>query len=125
MQKKKKEWFDEQQRVKKIEQEIKRLEKEKQKIPQVQLMSQEADEEISQDDLHEWCAVKEEKKEADEQMKSSSSKDKDDKLSTKEILKILMQSKERTMEIALKAAVSLSKEDKDEESRLRKELERD
>ena len=69
--------------------------------------------------------VKNEKEEADEQMKSSSSKDKDDELSTKEMLKILMQSQERTMKIALKAVVSPSKEDKDEESRLRKELERD
>ena len=61
----------------------------------------------------------------DEKVKSSGSKDKDDELSTKEMLKILMQSQERTMEIALKATVSPSKEARDEESSLKKELERD
>ena len=51
LKKKKKEWYDEQQRVKKIEEEIKRLEQEKQKVSNVQLFSQE-DSEEPQDDLH-------------------------------------------------------------------------
>ena len=40
LKKKKKEWFDEQRRVKKLGDEIQRLEREKQRIPQVQLFSQ-------------------------------------------------------------------------------------
>ena len=45
--------------------------------------------------------------------KSSGSKDKDDELSTKEMLKISMQRQGRTMEIALKATLSPSKDEKD------------
>ena len=110
LKKKKKEWYDEQQRVKKIEEEIKRLEQEKQKVSNVQLFSQE-DSEEPQDDLHTWC-MKNEQDADDEKVKSSGSKDKDDELSTKEMLKILMKSQERTMEIALKATVSPSKKRK-------------
>ena len=47
LEKKKKEWFDEQQRVKKIEDEIRRLEEERQKVPNLQLFSQD-DEEAQQ-----------------------------------------------------------------------------
>ena len=75
LKKKKKEWFDEQQRVKKIEEEIKRLEQEKQKVSNVQLFSQE-DSEEPQDDLHTWYTKKDPVVE-DEKEKSSGSKDKD------------------------------------------------
>ena len=85
-------------------------------------------EEGSQDDeLHSWY-TKKEPEAADEKGNSSSSKEKDDdELSTKEMLKILMQSQERTMQIALKATVSPSKEKEatDEETSLKKELDRD
>ena len=61
----------------------------------------------------------------DEKVKSSGSQNKDEELSAKEMLKILMESQERAMEIALKAAVSPSKEARDEDSRLKKELDRE
>ena len=101
LQKKKKEWYDEQERLKRIEQEIKSLEREREKIPSFQLFSQEK--EVPKDELHSWHMGKEPEvvEEADEKNKSSSSKEKDDELSTKEMLKILMQSQERTMQIAL------------------------
>ena len=122
LKKKKKEWFDEQQRVKKLEDEIQRLEREKQRIPQLQLFSQGEDDvpkEHEKDELHAWYEKSEKRGEGDS--KSSGSKDKDDELSTKEMLKILTQSQERTMEIALKA-----KDEKDEdELKLKKERERD
>ena len=53
--------------------------------------------------------MKKEQDADDEEEKSSGSKDKDDELGTKEMLKILMKSQERTMDIALKATVSPSK----------------
>ena len=58
LKKKKKGRYDEQQRVKRIEEEIRRLEQEKQKVSNVQLFSQE-EEEVSQDDLRSWCMKKE------------------------------------------------------------------
>jgi hypothetical protein len=107
LQKKKKEWYDEQERLKRIEQEIRSLEREREKVPSFQLFSQE--EEVPKDELHSWY-MKKEPEAADGKSKSSSSKEKDEELSTKEMLKILMQSQERTMQIALKATVSPSKE---------------
>ncbi len=69
LKKKKKEWHDEQQRVKRIEEEIRRLEQEKQKVSNVQLFSQE-EEEVPQDDLHSW-RMKKEPEADDEKVKSS------------------------------------------------------
>ena len=71
--------------------------------------------------LRSSCSVKVKRVEGDS--KSSGSKGKDDELSTKEMLKILMQSQERTMEIALKAAISPSKKDEDEMKLKRKKKE--
>ena len=111
MKKHKKEWFDEQQRVKRLEEKIQRLDREKQRIIQLQLFSQGKDDvpnEHENDELHAWYEKNEKRDEGDS--KSSGSKDKDDELSTKEMLKILMQSQERTVEIALKATLKPFKE---------------
>ena len=107
LKKKKKEWHDEQQRVKEIEEEIKRLEQERQKVSSLQLFSQD-EEEVPQDERRSWY-MKNETEANDEKVKPSGSKNEDEELSTKEMLKILMKSQERTLEIALKATVSLQK----------------
>ena len=103
--------------------------KRNEKISSFQLFEQE----VQKDELHSWYMEKDpqvanqqvaQTEEVVEKNKSSSSKEKDDELSTKEMLKILMQSQERTMQIALKATVSPSKEEAVVDTSL-KELERD
>ena len=79
---KRKDWIDEQRRVKKLQDKIQRLEREKQRIPQVQLFSQGEEDfskEQEKDELHAWY-----EKRFEGDSKSSGSKDKDDELSARD-----------------------------------------